>query len=68
MLWVLCAIAALAIGAASILVGVNILPGFGKAVESGTVIPLLVAWSVAGTAVVAALLLARFLLSQRSRA
>jgi hypothetical protein len=68
MLWVLCAVAALLLAVGSILLGVNILPGFGKALGAGTVVPVIVAWAIVATAVVSAVLLAKFLLSQRSRA
>jgi hypothetical protein len=67
MLWVLCAVAALLLAIGSILLGVNILPGLGKASEAGTVVPVLVVWAIIATAVVAAVMLAKFLLANRSR-
>lgn len=67
MFWLLCAVAVLALGALSIMLGVSFLPGFGAAGEAGTTIPLLVAWALIATAVVAALTLARFLLAARSK-
>ena len=67
MFWVLCAIVVLALGAGSVMLGWSFLPGFGQAQEAGTTIPLLVAWALIATAVITALLLARFLLSNRSR-
>jgi hypothetical protein len=67
MLWVLCAGAAIALAVGSVLLGTGFLPGFGEAQKSGTIIPLLVAWSLIATAVVSALTLAKFLLSHRSR-
>ena len=65
--WVLCAIVVLALGVLSILLGNAFLPSFSQASEAGTTIPLLVAWALIATTVVAALTLARFLLGNRSR-
>jgi hypothetical protein len=67
MFWVLCAVAAIGLAVGSVLLGTGFLPGFGEAQESGTIIPLLVAWALIATAVVSALTLAKFLLSHRSR-
>jgi hypothetical protein len=67
MLWVLCAIVVLVLGAGSIVLGTSFLPSFGQASEAGTTIPLLVAWALIATAVITALMLAKFLLSNRSR-
>ena len=65
MLWVLCAVVVLALGALSVLLGTSFLPGFGQASEAGTTIPLLVAWALIATTVVTAITLAKFLLSNR---
>ena len=67
MLWVLCAVAAIRLAVGSVLLGTGFLPTPGKAMESGTIIPLLVAWTLIATAVVSALTLAKFLLNNRSR-
>ena len=67
MFWVLCAIVVLALAAGSVVLGTSFLPGFGQAQEAGTTIPLLVAWALIATAVITALMLAKFLLSNRSR-
>lgn len=67
MLWVLCAVAAIGLAVGSVLLGTGFLPAPGKAMESGTFIPLLVAWALIATAVVCALTLARFLLGNRVR-
>jgi hypothetical protein len=67
MLWVLCAVVVLALGALSVLLGTSFLPSFGQASEAGTTIPLFVAWALIATAVVTAVTLAKFLLSNRSR-
>ena len=67
MLWVLCAIVVLALGVLSVALGNGFLPSFSQASEAGTIIPLLVAWALIATAVLAALTLAKFLLSNRSR-
>ena len=67
MLWVLCAIVVLALGVLSVILGNGFLPSFSQASEAGTTIPLLVAWALIATAVITALLLAKFLLSNRSR-
>ena len=66
-MWVLVAIAALALGVASAVIGWNILPGPSKALEGGTFVPLLVAWSVALVAIVASITLARFILAARPK-
>ena len=67
MLWVLCAVAAVGLAVGSVLLGTGFLPTPGKAMESGTIIPLIVAWTLIATAVVSALTLAKFVLSHRSR-
>lgn len=67
MFWLLCAVAVLALGAGSVVLGTSFLPSFGQASEAGTTIPLLVAWALIATAVITALVLAKFLLSNRSR-
>ena len=67
MLWVLCAVAVLALGVLSVLLGNAFLPSFGQASEAGTTIPLLVAWALIATAVITAVVLARFLFSNRAR-
>lgn len=67
MFWLLCAVLVLALGAASIVLGTSFLPSFGQASDAGTTIPLLVAWALIATTVITALLLAKFLLSNRSR-
>jgi hypothetical protein len=68
MLWVLCAVVVLALGAGSIVLGTSFLPSFTKASQGGTLVPLLVAWALIAVAVVTALTLAKFLLTHRSRA
>jgi hypothetical protein len=67
MFWLLCAVVVLALGVGSIVLGTSFLPSFGQASEAGTTIPLLVAWALIATTVIAALTLAKFLLSNRSR-
>ena len=67
MQWVLCAIVVLALGVLSVALGNGFLPSFSEASQAGTLIPLLVAWALIATAVIAALTLAKFLLSTRSR-
>jgi hypothetical protein len=67
MFWVLCAVVVLALGVGSIVLGASFLPSFGQASEAGTTIPLLVAWALIATAVVAALTLAKFLVNNRGR-
>ena len=67
MFWVVCAIVVLALAAGSIVLGNSFLPSFSQASEAGTTIPLLVAWALIATAVITALMLAKFLLSNRSR-
>lgn len=67
MFWLLCAVLVLALGAGSIVLGTSFLPSFGQASEAGTTVPLLVAWALIATTVITALLLAKFLLSNRSR-
>jgi hypothetical protein len=67
MQWVLCAIVVLALGLLSVALGNGFLPSFSQASEAGTIIPLLVAWALIATAVVSALTLAKFLLSNRTR-
>ena len=67
MLWVLCAVVVLALGVLSLLLGNAFLPSFGQASEAGTTIPLLVAWALIATTVVTAVVLAKFLLSNRAR-
>jgi hypothetical protein len=67
MFWVMCAVVVLALGLLSVLLGNAFLPSFGQASEAGTTIPLLVAWALIATAVITALTLAKFLLSNRSR-
>ncbi len=66
-MWILAAIAALALGVASVMVGWNILPSPSKASEAGTFIPLLVAWSVVLVSAGSSLALAKFILGARSR-
>ena len=67
MQWVLCAIVVLALGVLSVALGNGFLPSFSQASEAGTIIPLLVAWALIATAVVSALTLAKFMLSNRTR-
>ena len=67
MFWVLVAVVVLALGAGSVLLGTSFLPGFGQASEAGTTIPLLVAWALIATTVIAAVTLAKFLVSNRGR-
>ena len=67
MWWVLCAVAAIGLAVGSVLLGTGFLPTPGKAMESGTIIPLIVGWTLIATLVVSALTLAKFLLSHRSR-
>lgn len=67
-MWVLAAIAALALGLASVVIGLNILPSPSAALEGGTVVPLLVAWSVVLVGASASVTLARFILSARPKA
>ena len=66
-MWVLAAIAALALGAASVVIGWNILPGPSAALKGGTVIPLLVAWGIVAVGVAASVTLARFILTSRPK-
>ena len=66
-MWVLAAIAALALGVASVVIGWNILPGPSAAIKGGTVVPLLVAWAIVFVGVSASVTLARFILSARPR-
>ena len=66
-MWVLAAVAALVLGAASVMVGWNILPSLSKAREGGTFIPLLVAWAVVLVSASASVMLARFILSARPK-
>ena len=66
-MWVLAAIAALALGVASVVIGWNILPSPSKALGAGTFIPLLVAWGVVLVSVSASVTLARFILSTRPK-
>jgi len=66
-MWVLAAIAALALGVASVVVGLNILPGPSKAFAAGTGVPLLVAWAVVFVGVWASVTLARFILTARPK-
>ena len=66
-MWVLAAMAALALGLASVVIGLNILPSPAAAVEGGTVIPLLVAWCVVLVGVGASVTLARFILTARPK-
>ena len=66
-MWVLAAIAALALGVASVVVGWNILPGPSQALKAGTFVPLLVAWVIALVGLVASVTLARFILSARPK-
>jgi len=66
-MWVLAAIAALALGVASVAVGLNILPGPSKAFAAGTGVPLLVAWAVVLVGVSASITLARFILAARPK-
>ena len=51
MQWVLCAIVVLALGVLSLALGNGFLPSFSEASAAGTIIPLLVAWSLIATAV-----------------
>ena len=67
MFWMLCAIVVLALGAGSVVLGTYFLPGFSQAQEAGITIPLLVVWALIATAVITALILAKFLLTHRSR-
>lgn len=67
-MWVLAAIAALALGLASVVIGLNILPSPSAAIEGGTVVPLLVAWSVVLVGASASVTLARFILRARPKA
>ena len=66
-MWVLAAIAALALGVASVVVGWNILPSPSKAFAAGTAVPLLVAWGVVLVSVAASVTLARFILAARPK-
>ena len=66
-MWVLAAIAALALGLASVVIGWSILPSPSKALEGGTFIPLLVAWGVALVGLFASVTLARFILAARPK-
>jgi hypothetical protein len=66
-MWVLAAVAALALGLATVVVGLNILPGPSKALAGGTFVPLLVAWAIVGVGVFASVKLARFILSARPK-
>lgn len=66
-MWVLVAMAALALGLASAVIGWNILPSPSDALEGGTIIPLLVAWAIVLVGVGAAITLARFVLSARPK-
>ena len=66
-MWLLAAIAALALGVASVVIGWNILPGPSAALKGGTAVPLLVAWGVVLVSVSASVTLARFILSARPK-
>lgn len=61
------AVAALAVGLASVILGVNLLPPRETVQEAGTLIPWLVAWGmVLGTMLVALILAAYLVASARS--
>jgi hypothetical protein len=66
-MWVLAAVAALVLGLAAVVVGLNILPSPSKALEGGTLVPLLVAWGIVLVGVVASVRLAKFILTARPR-